>query len=228
MSERYARPTMTNSRKREPRPHPERSFGRPLEAAERPTINGLVAMGRGDARVSTPPEKENRRGDDVFIARAELKALEALNRKLTGELCSMEERYQALELERGGAVAERDRVVGRIRHLEHEAATARRDASRAGDDAARREEAARAASTEAVSARRDADVALKNLADEVAKRRRAEHRALELTNELTRAREAGEREAAASADRISELEEAAERRTGRRVGRLQDEIAPSG
>ena len=69
-------------------------------------------------------------------------------------------RFYDLELERGGAVAERDRVVGRIRHLKHEAATARRDASRAGDDAARREEAARAASTEAVSARTKAEAAL--------------------------------------------------------------------
>ena len=82
-----------------------RGSGRPLEAADAPVINGLFAHGRGDSRQATPPEKENRRGDDVFMAQAELRALEALNAKLQEDLIKLEELNQTLEIEKSEAVS---------------------------------------------------------------------------------------------------------------------------
>ena len=61
-----------------------RMRGRPLEEGSRPMINGLYAHGTGDPRVATPPEKENRYGDDVFVARAELRAPGGVLSKRTG------------------------------------------------------------------------------------------------------------------------------------------------
>ena len=94
--------------------------GRPLEEGSRPMINGLYAHGTGDARLQTPPEKENRYGDDVFVARAELRALEALNSKLTTELCGLEERAQQLEWDAQGAQALKDSVNHKLRAAQAE------------------------------------------------------------------------------------------------------------
>ena len=101
----YSKPTAAAQRKRGPRPRPRPRSGRPLEVADAPVINGLFAHGRGDSRQATPPEKENRRGDDVFMAQAELRALEALNANLQEDLIKLEELNQTLEIEKSEAVS---------------------------------------------------------------------------------------------------------------------------
>ena len=133
-------------RKRRPEAGPFR--GRPLEEGSRPMINGLYAHQGGDQRVSTPPQKENRQTDDIFVAQAELRALEALNSKLTAELCAIEERTQQMELDRNSALAEADTLRERERQLREQVANARRDAGKASADAEKCEEDARRAAAD--------------------------------------------------------------------------------
>ena len=54
-----------------------------------------------------------RRSDGVFVARAEMRALESLNAKLTKELLSLEERCERLTLEARTEVFPRRRRVAR-------------------------------------------------------------------------------------------------------------------
>ena len=113
-------PRPTRSPRRRPKGSAARGPGpgrgrRPLEAADAPVINGLFAHGRGDSRQATPPEKENRRGDDVFMAQAELRALEALNAKLQEDLIKLEELNQTLEIEKSEAVSQQQATEKKVR-----------------------------------------------------------------------------------------------------------------
>ena len=139
----YSKPTAAAQRKRGPRPRPRPRSGRPLEAADAPVINGLFAHGRGDSRQATPPEKENRRGDDVFMAQAELRALEALNAKLQEDLIKLEELNQTLEIEKSEAVSQQQATEKKVRRLELELRDGRRDFEKAEHDAEEREREAR-------------------------------------------------------------------------------------
>jgi len=153
----YTRQTAAAARKRGPRPRPPKRAGRPLEEFERPVINGLFAHGRGDDRQRTPPEKENRRGDDVFMAQAELRALGALNTKLQTELCAFEERYQDMEFEKSEAIAAQHATEKKVRRLELEARDSQRDFQKAETDAERYEAEARDSLEKERVHREDAD-----------------------------------------------------------------------
>ena len=85
-----------------------RGPGRGVPARSRPptrrssTVCSLMVEA---TRARRPPPKENRRGDDVFMAQAELRALEALNAKLQEDLIKLEELNQTLEIEKSEAVS---------------------------------------------------------------------------------------------------------------------------
>ena len=149
-------PVKMVGRKRRPPPN---AHHRPLEEGSRPVINGLYAKLGPSERLATPPQKENRQTDDIFVAQAELRALEALNGKLSDELCLIEERTQRMELDRNAAVAECDGLRERERALREQVANARRDASKAAADAERCEEASRRAKADEDAAVRDRDAA---------------------------------------------------------------------
>lgn len=168
---------------------------RPLEEAQRPVVNGLYAHLAPSTRAETPPKHEHP-PDAVFIAQAEMRALEALNAKLQREVVRAEEAQQKSAVEAQGALAERDSLRDRERHLRQDAVNARRDAARASADAERADaesrrwssivDEARAAVATArdaeTKARRDAerfkaqlDQAFRELGDLEAARAQADH-----------------------------------------------------
>lgn len=126
--------------------------GRPLEEGSRPVINGLFANLSAPPRKLSPPPKECFLTDDIFVAQAELRALEALNTKLTSELCAIEERGQQMEIDRRAALSECESLRERERVLREQVTNARRDAAKAGADATCLEEEMRRAASARIAA----------------------------------------------------------------------------
>lgn len=150
-------------------PRVGRSKGRPLEEGSRPTINGLFANLSTPLRNRAPSPKKCLLTDDVFVAQAELRALEALNSKLASEVCAIEKRSQQMEIDRHTALSECESLRERERILREQVANARRDAAKAGADAIRLEEEMR----RAASARVAADERVKEVVEAGQQERRA-------------------------------------------------------
>ncbi|KAH8049157.1 hypothetical protein JL721_11757 [Aureococcus anophagefferens] len=131
----------------------------PPRGGSRPVINGLYAKLGHSERLATPPQKENRQTDDIFVAQAELRpSRPSTASSRTSSAASG--RTQQMEIDRNAAVAECDGLRERERALREQVANARRDASKAAADAERCEEASRKARADEDAAVRDRDAAV--------------------------------------------------------------------
>lgn len=186
-------------------------MSRPLEQAQRPVVNGLYAHVAPSTRAETP-EKHEHPPDAVFIAEAEMRALEALNAKLQREVVRAEEAQQKSAVEAQGALAERDSLRDRERQLRQDAAHARRDAARASADAERADAEARRWSSivdearEAVAAARDAETKARRDAERFKAQLDQAFRELA---DLEAARAHADRNCQAAQARLADLEAAA-------------------
>lgn len=116
--------------------HP--SAGRPLEEAARPVVNGLTAHLAKQVRPYTPPPPEcNRPADGIFIAQAEMRALEQTNARMSRDMIALEKQNEELRGEVRRARLESETARERQRQRELEASDNRRDAERSARDAER-------------------------------------------------------------------------------------------
>lgn len=114
-------------------------IGRPLEEASRPVVNGLTAHLAPHTRPETPTEICDPSSDGVFIAQAEMRALEATNARMAQQLVDLERENQELRGDASKARIDKEAALERERRSGSEARQALRDAQRSSSKAERAE-----------------------------------------------------------------------------------------
>lgn len=114
-------------------------IGRPLEEASRPVVNGLMAHLAPRTRPETPTEVCDPSSDGVFIAQAEMRALEATNARMAQQLIDLERENQELRGDASKARIDKEAALERERRCGSEARQALRDAQRSSSKVERAE-----------------------------------------------------------------------------------------